>query len=342
MNKYDVNIDLANESKKKMADIIDSARTKNVLNSFGAFASLYDFAHDGKEYSQPVLVLKTEEPGSKQLLAMQYNRIESVCTDMINHLVNDCIMMGAKPLTVQDAIICGKLDKSIVTRIVNGIAQACKENECVLTGGETSEQPGVIDDGTFILTSSIVGVVDRNDIIDGSTIKEGNIVLGVESSGLHTNGYTLVRRLLQSKPQLEDVLVNGVSFIDAVLIPHRCYYKSLKPLFKKRIINGLAHITGGGIRENLNRILPSGNNAIIDLSAYRIPPVFGVIKQYGEIDDYEMLRTFNLGIGMTIVCDRQYESEIINHFYSCGIDCYRIGEIVSGNGEVMCEGKLLW
>lgn len=158
MAKYDVNIDLANETKREMVDVLKTDN-KSVLNKVGAFASLYEL--ETQNYENPVLVLKTEEPGSKQLIAVQYGKIENVCYDMINHLINDCIVMGTKPLTVQDAIICGKMDKDVVTRIVKAITEACKKHDCVLTGGETSEQPGVLGDQTYILTSSIVGVVEK-------------------------------------------------------------------------------------------------------------------------------------------------------------------------------------
>ena len=197
--KYDVNIDLANETKKAMAKSLNT-NDERVLNKIGAFSSLYDIKF--KEYKNPVLVLKTEEPGSKQLIAAQHNKLENVSYDMINHLINDCIVMGAKPLTVQDAIICGKMDKEAINKIVKSIADACKKQECVLTGGETSEQPGVLKPGTYILTSSIVGIVDRDKIIDGSKIKEGDTVIALESSGIHTNGYTLVRKIMKKYPQI--------------------------------------------------------------------------------------------------------------------------------------------
>ncbi len=269
--KYDVNIDLANETKKAMAKALDTNDTR-VLNKIGAFSSLYDIKL--KEYKNPVLVLKTEEPGSKQLIASHYDKLENVSYDMINHLINDCIVMGAKPLTVQDAIICGKMNKESINKIVKSVADACKKQECVLTGGETSEQPGVLKPGTYILTSSIVGIVDKDKIIDGSKIKEGDIVIALESSGIHTNGYTLVRQIMKKYPQILKEKVDGKNFIDAILEPHRCYYNALKDLFNKNWITGLAHITGGGMCENLNRILPSNLRAKIDASKYQILDIF--------------------------------------------------------------------
>lgn len=337
--KYDVNIDLANETKKAMAKALDT-RDERVLNKIGAFSSLYDIKF--KEYKNPVLVLKTEEPGSKQLIAAQYNKLENVSYDMINHLINDCIVMGAKPLTVQDAIICGKMDKEDINKIVTSIADACKKQECVLTGGETSEQPGVLKPGTYILTSSIVGIVDKDKIIDGSKIEEGDVVIALESSGIHTNGYTLVRKIMKKYPEILEEEINGKNFIDVILEPHRCYYKALKDLFEKNWITGLAHITGGGICENLNRILPNNLSACIDASKYQILDIFKLLKNKANIDEKEMLRTFNLGVGLTIVAKKESAKEIIKHMKSKKINSYIIGEIVEGKKDVIVKGTFDW
>ena len=338
--KYEVNIDLANEAKKEMAKALET-KDERVLNKLGAFASLFDMKF--YEYKDPVLVLKTEEPGSKQLIAAQYGRMESVCIDMINHLINDCIVMGARPLAVQDAIICGKLDKEIVSKIVKTISSACLEQGCVLTGGETSEQPGVIRENVYILTSSIVGIVERDEVIDGSSIREGDVVIALESSGIHTNGYTLVRKILEDNPGLSNRKIGDKSFIDVILEPHRCYYNALKELFgKSHIIHGLAHITGGGICENLNRILPEGLNAKIDLGTYHIMDIFKIIKSYGNITDAEMLRTFNLGVGMALVTSKEYADLVMKHLDSKGVNSGIIGEITGGNRSVVCEGQLNW
>ena len=339
MSKYDVNIDLANAAKK---DMVKTLETNNewVLNKVGAFACLYDISYEG--YKDPVLVLKTEEPGSKQIIAAENDKSENVCYDMLNHLINDCIVMGAKPLTVQDAIICGKMDKDIVLRIVKAIADACTNVGCVLTGGETSEQPGVLDDGKYILTSSIVGIVEKDDVIDGSDIRIGDVVIAMESSGIHTNGYTLVRKIMRERPEIMNEIVDGKKFIDNVLIHHRCYYNQLKDLFGKKLINGMAHITGGGICENLNRILPAGVDAEIDLSLYEVLNVFKVLRKWGDVNDDEMLRTFNLGVGMALVTSKENSSVVMNHLTSQGVKCKIIGKIVKGNQKVVCKGNLTW
>ncbi len=337
--KYDVNIDLANATKKEMAEALET-NDKRVLNKIGAFSSLYDIKFN--EYKNPVLVLKTEEPGSKQLIAAKYDKIENVCYDMINHLINDCIVMGAKPLTVQDAIICGKMEKGIIKRIVKSISEACKKEECVLTGGETSEQPGVLKKGTYILTSSIIGIVDKDKIIDGSKIKEGDVVIALESSGIHTNGYTLVRKIMKKYPEILNAKINNRDFIDVILEPHRCYYKVLKDLFPKDWITGLAHITGGGICENLNRILPNNLSAHIDLSKYKVLDIFKLLKKTANIDEKEMLRTFNLGVGLTVVAKKEYVKDIIKHVKSKKVNAYIIGEIKKGNKDVIVNEKINW
>lgn len=336
--EYRVNIDLANTTKAELAGLIDG-KDKRILNRVGAFSSL--FALDLKDYSEPVLVLKTEEPGSKQVLAFQHDRVESVCFDMINHLINDCVVMGAEPLAVQDLVICGKLEKSIVTRVVSAIAAACRAQGCALTGGETTEQPDIIPASTYILGSSIVGIVERSKIIDGSGIHPGDVVIALGSSGPHTNGYTLIRDLLRQNPSLAGEPVGSHTFIDAVLEPHRCYYQSIKGLFDGRLV-GLAHITGGGIRENLNRILPSAVDAQIDLSLYRPPAVFKAIRDASNASQDLMLRTFNLGVGLAAVCHPDAVDSVIEHLSTSGEHAYVIGKIVIGSGKVDCLSALPW
>jgi len=337
--KYEVDIDLANQTKAEMASALESSDPR-VMNKIGAFASLFDFRVPGIEH--PVLVMKTEEPGSKQVLAFQSNRVESICRDMINHLVNDCIVLGATPLIVQDAVICGKLDKPLVKRIVAAVSAACREQGCALTGGETSEQPGALAPGSYVLTSSIVGVVDRDAIIDGSRVAPGDVAIGLESSGPHTNGYTLIRRLLTDNPTLARADVGGVSFFDRVMESHRCYYQGLKDLFPAGMLRGLAHITGGGIKENLNRILPPGADAIIDLSRYRVSALFRRIRDEGHVSDAEMLRTFNMGVGLVAVVRPGDVDTVIQHLSDRGFPSYIIGEIVQGDRRVETKGALSW
>ncbi|MDR1940279.1 MAG: phosphoribosylformylglycinamidine cyclo-ligase [Clostridiales bacterium] len=335
--KSGVDINAADETKKKMAGYIDG-KNGRVLNKTGAFASVYDIKFP--EIKNPVLVLKTEEPGSKQKLAAEYDKIENVCYDMINHLTNDILVMGATPLTVQDAIICGKMQPDIVERIVKTIARACLENGSVLTGGETSEQPNVVEKGTYILTSSIVGIAERDGLIDGVAIVEGDTVLAIASNGIHTNGYSFLRLLMKEKPEVINADICGEKFIDVILKPHRSYYNELIGLFKNADLHGMAHITGGGIKGNLNRILPCNLSAVIDLSKIRLLPIFKFIKAVTDTDDYELLKTFNMGVGMTIVVRAGSEDFFIDHMAKYGADCYPIGKITEGNKTVIFEGGL--
>ncbi len=307
------------------------------MNRVGAFASLFKI--DVSRYSNPLLVLKTEEPGSKQVLAFKHDRIESVCYDMINHLINDCVVMGAIPLAVQDLVVCGKIKKGTVTRIVSAISEVCRENECVLTGGETSEQPDILPPDTYILGSSIIGIVDARKVIDGTGIKTGDTVIAVASSGPHTNGYTLIRDLLSGHPDLAARQLEDRSFLEAVLEPHRCYYKSIKNLFDG-LATGFAHITGGGIKENLNRILPPSVDAIIDLGCYRPQQVFSVIREVGNVSQDDMLRTFNLGVGLVVVTRASDSKKAINILEEAGETAYRIGEIAEGSGQVKCINRI--
>ena len=326
-SKAGVDIDYTDAVKSEMNDFINTDNPR-VLNGLGPFASLYDIKFANIE--NPVLVLKAEEPGSKQKLAAEYGYIESVCHDMINHLVNDIIVMGAKPLAVLDTIVCGNADKETVKSIVKGISEACADNECVLVGGETSVQPGIVAEGIYILTSSIAGIADRNDIIDGSKICGNDVILAVSSNGLHTNGYSLVRLLMAQMPEIITEKIGGESFIEAVMKPHTPYYKSVKDLTAGKKIKGMAHITGGGIEGNLNRIIPGGLCAEIDLSKIEVLPIFKYLKEKGNITDTEMLKTFNCGVGLIIVVSESVSDFVINHV-SQYYKCYEIGKIISGN-----------
>jgi phosphoribosylformylglycinamidine cyclo-ligase len=324
-----------------------------VLNKVGAFASLFDIGFPALR--RPVLVCKTEEPGSKQKLSIANGKIEDICFDMINHLTNDILVMGATPLAVQDAVICGKLEPETVSRLVKGIARACRENGSVLTGGETSEQPDVINAGTYILTSSIIGIAERDDVIDGAEIEAGDVVLALPSNGIHTNGYSFLRMMMARDGGLRDADVHGERFLDVILLPHRAYYKELIPLFGlpadgaaagdahplRRDLKGMAHITGGGIGGNLNRILPAGLDAEINLSALRVPPIFRFIKERSGAEDGELLRTFNMGAGMTVAVRRGAENRFIEHFEAAGCGAYVLGEIKAhGNRSVRYTGAL--
>ena len=310
-----------------------------VLNGVGPFASLYDIHFP--DMAQPVLVLKAEEPGSKQKLAAAYGYTESVCHDMINHLVNDIAVMGARPLAVLDTIICGGAAQDTLAAIVKGIADACRVNGCALVGGETSIQPEVIDKSTFILTATVAGVVERARIIDGATICEGDAVLAVASNGLHTNGYSLVRLLMKEATDIWQTQVNGESFLEAIMKPHTAYRACINDLLAHSRVHGMAHITGGGIADNVRRVMPNGLCAQIDLSRVRCLPVFSLIKQRGAIDDAEMLRTFNCGVGLVVIVPRDQATATMARMQKY-YDCYAIGEVVRGAERVAFANNICW
>lgn len=333
-----VDIAYTDTIKKEMARHLETG-DRRVLNGLGPFASLYDIHFPALK--EPVLVLKSEEPGSKQKLAMEYGYTESICHDMINHLVNDIIVMGAKPLAVLDTIVCGNAEKDTIKSLVKGIAEACKQNECSLVGGETSIQPTVVEPGVYILTSSIAGIVEKEKIIDGSRIEEGDAVLGIASNGLHTNGYSLIRMLMDKMPQIKLDRIGGMTFIEQIMKPHTPYYKAVKELPDKDIVHGMAHITGGGIEGNLCRIIPDGLCAKIDLSKLRILPIFQYIRNTGNVSDAEMLRTFNCGVGMNLVVSAKEKERVekqIRRYY----DCYEIGVIEKGSEKIRFHQKLNW
>lgn len=337
--KAGVDIDVADAAKAAMARSLETSDPR-VLNKLGAFASLFDASFPGIEH--PVLVLKIEEPGSKQKLAFQHRRPAGIAYDLINHLVNDIIVLGARPLAVLDVIVCGRIEKDVVAAFVDALARACREQDCSLVGGETSEQPGVVEAGVYVLAASIVGVADRDKVIDGSKIAAGDTVLAVASNGLHTNGYSLVRALTAKKPEILGAQVGGESFLDAILRPHKCYWQPFRELFAWPELHGLAHITGSGIAGNLNRILPAGLDAEVDLSAIRILPIFKLIRDAGGVDDADMLRTFNLGVGMTLVVAPSAVARVQTHLAAKGCESYPIGTIVEGSQHVAYRGVLHW
>lgn len=337
-SKAGVDIAYTDAIKKEMSEHLETG-DRRVLNRLGAFASLYDM--DFPEIQNPILVLKSEEPGSKQKLAMEYGYTESICHDMINHLVNDIVVMGARPLAVLDTIVCGNAEKDTIKALVKGISESCRENDCSLVGGETSIQPLVVASGVYVLTSSIVGIVGKSKVIDGSAIETGDEVLAIASNGLHTNGYSLVRLLMDKMPQIKLDKIGGLTFIEQIMKPHTPYYRAIKGLFGRDILHGMAHITGGGIEGNLCRIIPDGLSARINLSKIRVLNIFKYIRNSGNISDEEMLRTFNCGVGFVLVVPREKKHTVMKHI-SQFYDCYEIGNIEKGEHKVAFEQRMNW
>lgn len=337
--KSGIDIDATDAAKHDLKEFVDRDDDR-VVNAMGAFASLVQGRFP--EYQHPLLVLKTEEPGSKQKLAFEHNYLSSLALDLINHLVNDVMVMGAIPMYVQDCILCGSIDPVVVKTLVQSMADACNAQGCVLTGGETSVQPGVLKTGQYLLSAFAIGIVERDGVIDGSRIAEDDVVLAVASNGPHTNGYTLIRALLERKPDLIDAPVDGTTFLEAVMRPHQCYFASVKDLFGHAGLKGLAHITGGGIRDNLARVLPSSLDALINLAALEVPEVFRLIRSEGSVVDSDMLRTFNMGVGLIIVASPTAQAEVMECVRSKGCGCYLLGTIAVGSGRVNYGGSIRW
>ena len=333
-----VDVAYTDSLKREMAGFLRTEDPR-VLNGLGPFASLYELSFP--DIPDPVLVLKAEEPGSKQKLAMEYGYAESICHDMINHLVNDIAVMGARPLAVLDTIVCGSAEKETIRALVKGVADACRENGCSLVGGETSVQPQVVEKGLYVLTASAAGIVSKRAVLDGSRVRAGDRILAVASNGLHTNGYSLVRLLMEKCPSIKAESVDGAPFIEAIMRPHLPYYRAIRPILPLRGVHAMAHITGGGIAGNLCRVIPAGLCAAVDLSRLRTLPIFRLLRAAGRIRDEEMLATFNCGVGLTIVVSPEDAPTVLRRV-SEHYDCYEIGEITEGDGGVVFEKSVRW
>jgi phosphoribosylformylglycinamidine cyclo-ligase len=294
-----VNIEVADRIKESIAKQAKATFCPQVLN-FGSFGSMFQL----KGYDEPVLVSSVDGVGTKLQIASLLDRNDAVGTDIVNHCVNDILCCGAKPLFFLDYIAMGRLVPEQVEAIISGIVHACQEVGCSLIGGETAAMPGIYSQGSYDLVGFIVGIVERRNIIDGSSIVPGDVILGLPSGGLHTNGYSLVRRVFRiedNPPSLGDFYPElGKTLGDELLQHHQCYYHELKPVLP--LVKGLAHVTGGGLVGNLPRILPHGLAANLHKGSWHIPPIFELVQRKGNIDEAEMYRVFNMGIGMTIVC----------------------------------------
>jgi phosphoribosylformylglycinamidine cyclo-ligase len=330
-----VNIDAAVEAKKRIGNLARTTFTTSVLTDIGSFGAL--FRMDKSRYREPLLVSSCDGVGTKLKLAFMTGIHNTVGYDLVSHCVSDIMVQGARPLYFLDYIACGVLDPGVVEQIVSGLARGCKETGCALIGGETAEMPDFYAPGEYDLAGFIVGVVDRENLIDGLRIGPGDRIFGLASLGLHTNGYSLARRLFFDRLQMrpDDFIPELESSVAEVLLaPHRCYYSLLEPLLDSGLVKGLAHITGGGITDNLPRILPQGTSALIRRGAWPILPIFSYLQRKGEIEEAEMYRTFNMGIGMILIASEEDAPAILKHFVACGEPCYEVGAIVAGGPGV--------
>ena len=330
-----VDIDAANRATEKIKDLARATFNARTLSEIGSFGGMFDGAFPTMR--GPVLVASADGVGTKLKIAFATGVHNTIGRDLVNHCVNDILVQGARPLFFLDYIATGKLAPETITGIVEGIALGCRENGCVLLGGETAEMPGFYADGEYDVAGFIIGVVDQEKVIDGRAIAPGDIVLGLPSVGLHTNGYSLARKLF-----FEDAGYGPEAYLDdlsdtvgaALLKPHLSYLPAIEGLLDQGVIKGLAHITGGGLRENIPRILPEGTSVEIWRDSWPVLPIFQLMQRIGSVEDAEMFRTFNMGIGMVIVCAEESAARAKTHLESSGGACYQIGRVIRGSGEV--------
>lgn len=325
-----VDIDKGNIFVQGIKDIVKSTHQRGVLNDIGGFSSL--FAIDTNTYKNPVLVTSTDGVGTKLVIAQLCNKHDTIGIDLVAMCVNDIIVGGAKPLCFLDYFSVGKLELDVATEVVKGIAEGCRQSKCSLVGGETAEMPGLYKSGDYDLAGFVVGIGDRDKIIDGSGIKVGNKIIGLKSSGLHSNGFSLVRKICFQDHDLSvDQYIDelGCTLGEELLKPTRIYVQSVLGVLKHYTLNGMVHNTGGGFIDNIPRILPKGCKAEINCDRWEPLPIFNFLATKGEVPRNEMYRTFNMGIGLMVIVDNDAVADIIHHFQALGEEPVIIGEITS-------------
>jgi phosphoribosylformylglycinamidine cyclo-ligase len=336
-----VDIDAGNETVRRIKALARSTATPGVLSEIGSFGGL--FRLDPGRFDDPVLVSSADGVGTKLKVAFMMGRHDTIGADLVNHCVNDILVQGAEPLFFLDYLATGRLSPAVAEQVVSGVARACRENQCALLGGETAEMPGFYADGEYDIAGFIVGAVNRAGIVDGHGIVAGDVLLALPSAGLHTNGYSLARRVLfdESGFSVDTYLADlGTTVGEALLATHRSYLSVIRPLLEAGIVKGMAHITGGGISENLPRVLPEGCGAAIRLGSWTVPPIFTVIQERGSIAGAEMLRAFNMGVGLVVVCAEQDARRAVAVLAESGArDVPVIGEIVSASRRVIYREK---
>jgi phosphoribosylformylglycinamidine cyclo-ligase len=325
-----VDIDAGDQLVENIKPFARRTLREGVLAGIGGFGALFEVP---KRYKEPVLVSGTDGVGTKLKLAFELGRHDTIGIDLVAMSVNDVLVQGAEPLFFLDYFACGRLDVTTATQVVKGIALGCEQAGCALIGGETAEMPGMYTPGEYDLAGFAVGVVEKAGIIDGSRITDGDAVLGVASSGAHSNGYSLIRRILEKSGADLATNFDGRTLGEALLTPTRIYVKPLLALMRELQVKGLAHITGGGLLENVPRILPGGVVAEIDRSAWPHPPLFAWLQQTGSVADQEMLRVFNCGIGMVVVLAHADAERALAALRAAGETAYRIGHIRSRRGD---------
>jgi phosphoribosylformylglycinamidine cyclo-ligase len=331
-----VDIDAGNETVRRIKTLARATFTPGVLSEIGSFGGL--FRLDSDAYRQPVLVSSADGVGTKLKVAFMTGRHDTVGADLVNHCVNDILVQGALPLFFLDYLATGRLAPEVAEQVIIGVSRGCRENGCALIGGETAEMPGFYADGEYDIAGFIVGVVERSRLVDGRTIVPGDALIGLPSAGLHTNGYSLARHVLFEMSGLKpDTVVPELkmSVADALLAPHRSYLRVTRPLLERNLVKGMAHITGGGITENLPRILPEGCDAAVGRGAWEVPELFKLLQRKGDIPEEEMFRAFNMGIGLIIVCanaDADRARQLLERTGESG--AAPIGHVLAGDRRV--------
>ena len=327
-----VDIEAGHNLVERIKPLVAETQRPEVLTGLGGFGGLFALA-PGK-YSEPVLVSGTDGVGTKLKLAQQLNRHDTIGIDLVAMCVNDVLVAGAEPMFFLDYYATGKLQPETAATVIEGIAEGCQQAGCALIGGETAEMPGMYQSDDYDLAGFCVGIVEEDELLDGSRIEPGNVLIGLASSGLHSNGYALARKVLATSAASLDSPFDGSTLGLCLLQPTRIYVCAIMNLLRRQTIHGLAHITGGGLTENLPRILPAGCSAVVDLDSWQRPEIFCWLQDHGGIDEHEMLRTFNCGVGMVICLPAEQEATAIASLNADGERAFRLGIIEKGAGEV--------
>jgi len=330
-----VNLAAWDDTKGRIGKLVKTTYNDKVVGKFGQFGGMFNVSHF-KDMKNPILVTSIDGVGTKLKIAVETGVHNTVGRDIVNHCIDDILVMGARPLMFLDYIGTGILSPEVVEQIVEGLAAACRESGIVLIGGETAEMPGMYQKGDYDIAGTIVGVVDEEKVIDGSKIKSGDVIIGLKSSGLHTNGYSLARKIVKeiAKKEYSDIFQDGKTFGEVLLAPHIAY----TPVFSaidKGYVKGIAHLTGGGFQNNIDRVLPDNCNAVIDTKSWEPQAIFKFLVEQGNMERDEAYRTFNMGIGLTIVVAKEDEKKLLNEADIQQFNPVRIGEIVDGTGIVV-------
>ena len=322
-----VDIDAANIGLKKVKKHAKTTFNKNTLSDIGSFGGCFSFPKN--DYENPVLVSSVDGVGTKLLLANLSNKHDTIGQCLVNHCVNDILVIGAKPMFFLDYFAAGKLDNVILDNVIKGFSIACKENNCVLIGGETAEMPGFYDNKKYDVSGTIVGVVEKDKMLSNSKVSKGDVLVGLPSNGLHTNGYSLARKVLLDKYKIGQHIEELGSSIDEELLKiHKSYLPILSDILDKPWLKALSHITGGGLIENTHRVLEKGQDIKIDWNSWEWPSIFKLIKKEGNIKFNDMIIPFNLGIGMVIIVNKNSLSKLENHLDKINEPYYHIGEVI--------------